>query len=176
MVLNRRPPIGGGSALAAGAIFLLGLLAGAAIGPIDTKSSIGAIVDATAWSGSQQAVGRGTHPVDILRVIDGDTFDARVHVWPGLEVTTRVRLRGIDAPEIKARCGEEYAKAQSAREALAALLSQGGVEIANVAPDKYDGRVVAEAATRRTADVSQALINAGLVRRYDGGRRDEWCP
>ena len=39
------------------------------------------------------------HPVDVVRTIDGDTFEARVHLWPGLDMTTRVRLRGIDAPE-----------------------------------------------------------------------------
>jgi endonuclease YncB( thermonuclease family) len=37
------------------------------------------------------------HPVDVLKTIDGDTFEARVYLWPGLDLTTRVRLRGIDA-------------------------------------------------------------------------------
>lgn len=39
------------------------------------------------------------HPVDVVRTIDGDTFEALVHLWPGLDMTTRVRLRGIDAAE-----------------------------------------------------------------------------
>ena len=39
------------------------------------------------------------HPVDVIRTIDGDTFEARVHLEPGLDPTTRIRLRGIDAPE-----------------------------------------------------------------------------
>ena len=42
------------------------------------------------------------HPVDVVRTIDGDTFEARVHLAPDLNPTTRVRLRGIDAPELKA--------------------------------------------------------------------------
>src|SRR3954465_9784076 len=44
------------------------------------------------------------HPVDVIRTIDGDTFEARVHLEPGLDLNTRVRLRGIDAPELKASC------------------------------------------------------------------------
>ena len=32
---------------------------------------------------------RGGHPAEVLRVIDGDTFVARVHVWPGMDITTR---------------------------------------------------------------------------------------
>lgn len=42
------------------------------------------------------------HPVDVIRTIDGDTFLARVHLRSGLDPVTRVRLRGIDAPELKA--------------------------------------------------------------------------
>ena len=115
------------------------------------------------------------HPAEVLRVLDGDTFEARVHLWPGLEVTTRVRLRGIDAPELKARCGEERAKAEAARDALRILLDQGDVGISSVTLDKYGGRVLADASTRATPDVSSALLGAGAVRRYSGGQRQGWC-
>jgi endonuclease YncB( thermonuclease family) len=118
---------------------------------------------------------RMAHPAEVLRVLDGDTFEARVHLWPGLEVTTRVRLRGIDAPELKARCGAERAKAEAARDALRTLLDQGDVGISRVTLDKYGGRVVADASTRATADVSSALLSAGAVRRYSGGQREGWC-
>ena len=53
---------------------------------------------------------RAAHPAEILRVIDGDTFEARVRVWPGLDITTKVRLRGIDAPELRAHCEGERVK------------------------------------------------------------------
>lgn len=120
-------------------------------------------------------VGATAYPVDVLRIIDGDTFEARVRVWPGLEITTKVRLRDIDAPELRARCAEERTKAEAARAALSALLAEGDIRISNVTLDKYGGRVVAGAATRRTSDVSQALLATGYVRRYDGGRRESWC-
>jgi len=32
-----------------------------------------------------------SHPAEVLRVIDGDTFEARVHLWPGLDITTKIR-------------------------------------------------------------------------------------
>lgn len=117
----------------------------------------------------------GRHAVDVLRTIDGDTFEAKVHLWPGLDMVTRVRLRGIDAPELKAACAEEYRMAQAASVALRALLAEGEVTIFNVGPDKYSGRVVADAATRRTPNVSDALLKAGQARRYGGGHRDGWC-
>ena len=111
----------------------------------------------------------------MLRTIDGDTFEAKVHLWPGLDMVTRVRLRGIDAPELKAACAEEYRMARSASDALRALLAEGEVTIFNIGPDKYNGRVVADAATRQTPNVSEVLLAAGHARRYGGGHRSGWC-
>jgi endonuclease YncB( thermonuclease family) len=116
-----------------------------------------------------------SHPADVLRVLDGDTFEARVRVWPGIEITTKVRLRGIDAPEMKARCPEERTKAEAARDALRALLAEGDVAVARVGFDKYGGRVLADAATRATPDVGNALLIKGLARPYSGGHRESWC-
>jgi endonuclease YncB( thermonuclease family) len=113
--------------------------------------------------------------VDVIRTIDGDTFEARVQLAPGREVTTRVRLRGIDAPELKGACSDEMRMAAAAASALRDLLSQGEVAIYNIGPDKYQGRVVADVATRLSGNVSAALIGAGHVRSYNGGHRSGWC-
>lgn len=115
------------------------------------------------------------HRVDVIRTIDGDTFEARVHLEPGVEPTTRIRLRGIDAPELKASCPQELQMAEAATDALRALLREGEVTIFNIGPDKYSGRVVANAATRRTANVSMAMLATGHARSYGGGHRDGWC-
>jgi endonuclease YncB( thermonuclease family) len=127
----------------------------------------------TIWKRAGNAEVR--HRVEVVRTIDGDTFEARVHLWPGLEMTTRVRLRGIDAPELKASCPQELHMAEAAGSALRELLDEGEVTIYNIGPDKYNGRVVADAATRRTENVSTALLAGGFARRYGGGRRGGWC-
>ena len=98
-----------------------------------------------------------------------------MQVWPGIAITTKVRLRGVDTPELKARCPQERAKAEAARAKLAALLSDGGVELSRVGLDKFGGRIDAAAATRSTPDVSAAILQAGLGRSYAGGRREGWC-
>lgn len=113
--------------------------------------------------------------VDTIRTIDGDTFEARVHLSDGQVLTTRVRLRGIDAPELKAACAQELRMAEAASGALHDMLRQGGVAIYHIGPDKYPGRVVADVATSRTESVSAALLAAGHVRSYLGGRRSGWC-
>jgi endonuclease YncB( thermonuclease family) len=171
-----------------GLIFVLGLAIGTLIpmrdhlpwkSPSTTASAHSPVPDSAlpaapiTWSREGNPGVR--YPVEVLRVIDGDTFEARVHLWPGLDMTTRVRLRGIDAPELKAACAEEMRMAEAASEALRAQLAGGDVAIFNIGPDKYNGRVVADAATRRTPSVSTALLAAGHARRYEGGRRGGWC-
>jgi endonuclease YncB( thermonuclease family) len=116
-----------------------------------------------------------THPAEVLRVIDGDTFEARVHLWPGLDVTTKIRLRGIDAPELKARCPAERTMAESARDALRDMLAEGAVGVSSITLDKYGGRVVADAGTRSIANVSSELLAKGYARSYGGGKRRGWC-
>src|SRR5436189_4490169 len=106
--------------------------------------------------------------VDVIRTIDGDTFEARVHLAPGQEVMTRIRLRGIDAPELKAACVEELRLAEAATGALRDLLRHGDVAIYNIGPDKYQGRVVADVATKGTGNVAAVLMAAGHVRSYNG--------
>lgn len=113
-------------------------------------------------------------PVEVVRTIDGDTFLARVHQRDGRDLVARVRLRGIDAPEMKASCRDELDKAEAASDALRNLLGQGGVMVYNLGQDKY-GRLLADVATRRIANVSATLLAGGYVRSYNGGHRDGWC-
>jgi endonuclease YncB( thermonuclease family) len=115
------------------------------------------------------------YAAQVLRVIDGDTFAARVQLWQGVSVDTHVRLRDIDAAELHARCAREFAKAIAARAALQTMLADGSVTISRVGTDKYGGRIDASVATRRIPDVSAALLRGGYARRYDGGRRGSWC-
>jgi endonuclease YncB( thermonuclease family) len=171
-----------------GLLFALGLAAGGWLRPAATARG------ATPTVAIEPAAGNGVasaaasdmplahrldpnivYPAELIRVIDGDTFEARVRVWPGLDVDTKVRLRGVDAAELHARCDSELAQAQAARAALQQMLGEGGLTISRVGVDKYGGRVDATIATRGTADVSAALLKGGFARAYNGGRRGSWC-
>jgi endonuclease YncB( thermonuclease family) len=163
-----------------GVIFGLGLLAGAILHPpagTDPFATAARERGAFSWSRYRFAEfnPQATYPAEVLRVIDGDTFEARVRIWSGFEIDTRVRLRAIDAPELHARCASEYLTAEAARAALQRVLSAGGVTVSQVGPDKYRGRIDAAVATRDTPDVAAALLKGGFARSYDGGRRESWC-
>jgi endonuclease YncB( thermonuclease family) len=163
----------------AGLIFGLGLAIGAILRPPVTPS-MPTMAATGGWISHTRYVAGAfnpelTYPAKVVRVIDGDTFEARVRLRPGLEVNTRVRLRSIDAPELHARCAREYLKAEAARAALVKILAAGGVTLSQVGRDKYRGRIDAAVATRDITDVSAALLKGGFARSYDGGRRGTWC-
>jgi endonuclease YncB( thermonuclease family) len=117
----------------------------------------------------------GTYDAEILRVIDGDTVEARVIIWFGQEVTTRIRLAGIDAPEAKGACADERRLALAAQERLRQLVEGRPVRLAALSGDKYFGRVVAELHTPGGIEVGRRLMAEGLAVPYEGRRRTGWC-
>ena len=189
-------PRRGNIVLGAGALFALGLAAGALVNPIAgprLRTLTQAMPLPRMFAASHDV---STHNIaaarmntvmirpadpgpvyaaDVVRVIDGDTFVARVRVRQGLYIDAHVRLRDIDAAELHARCASEFAKAIAARAALQRILADGSVTISRVGRDKYPERIDASVATRRTADVSAAMLKGGYARAYDGGRRGSWC-
>jgi micrococcal nuclease len=117
---------------------------------------------------------RGPIEGSVARVIDGDTLEFVAHVWLGLSLTTHVRVRGIDTPEVRGACPREKEMAAQATAYLNALTG-AGVTVANVSDDKYFGRVIADVITTSGADVRTAMIASGLARPYDGGASQSWC-
>jgi endonuclease YncB( thermonuclease family) len=117
----------------------------------------------------------GAYRAQVLAIVDGDTIEARVHVWMGQEVVTRVRLKDIDTPEISSPCAEERQRAVAARERLAGLIGSGVITLSDVQADKFFGRVVARVSTENGADAGAALLSERLARAYAGGRRASWC-
>ena len=115
------------------------------------------------------------YAAEVVRIIDGDTFVARMRTGPAGEIETRVRLRSIDAAELHAHCSKELRLELAARAALQRLLTEGSVMLSHVGRDKYPGRIDANVATRNNVDVSAAMLNGGWARAYDGGRRGTWC-
>jgi len=117
----------------------------------------------------------GPLAAEVLRVLDGDTIAVRVRIWPGHQVETLVRLKGIDAPELKARCKRERVLAQGARRFLEAHADEGPIWLTDIHLGKYAGRVLARVTMATGADLSAQLMAAGFARAYTGGRRASWC-
>jgi endonuclease YncB( thermonuclease family) len=122
------------------------------------------------------ATARFPTPATLVSVYDGDTLTVDAHPWPGVTIRARIRLLSIDAPELRGRCARERAMAVRARDRLAELAGPPGtvLELRGLKPDKYAGRYDA-AVLRAGADLAERLVEEGLARPYDGGRREPWC-
>jgi endonuclease YncB( thermonuclease family) len=161
-------------------VFVLGLAAGTMLLVKSWLPFLSGVDQTEAARDSEAIVRRASnadarYPVDMRYAIDGDTFGARVHLGSGEDVSIRIRLRGIDAPELKGQCAREIKMAETATAALSKLLREGSLTIYNIGPDKYPGRVVADVATGQTPSVSAAMLGAGYARAYGGGHRGGWC-
>jgi len=117
----------------------------------------------------------GPVPAVVERVIDGDTVRVRARIWLGQELLTDVRLRGIDAPELRGRCAAERDRAREAKAWLDARITGRTVSLSDISGDKYGGRVVARLTTQEGDDVSAGLLAHGLAQPYGGRRRGKWC-
>jgi micrococcal nuclease len=114
-------------------------------------------------------------PAEVLRVVDGDTVEVRATIWLDQQVTTRVRIRDIDAPELGARCPEEARKARAAASALEQALAGRRLFLADLGRDKYGGRVVARIVAGDGSDIGRIMLAAGHARPYAGRARTGWC-
>ncbi len=124
----------------------------------------------------------GPLPAQVVSVLDGDTLEVRVHIWLGQDLSTRVRLAGIDAPELEGKCDRERDLARRARAYLLARLDPvdagagaAMVRLREIRYGKFAGRVLARVETWDGTDLGQGLLAAGLARPYDGRRRASWC-
>ncbi|AXV16870.1 nuclease [Neorhizobium sp. SOG26] len=120
----------------------------------------------------------GPVAAEILRVIDGDTLLVEARPWPQQKMEVYVRIRGIDAPEIKSKCARFSEAGMNARQALEILASASPqIQLTHISGDKYFGRIVADVILSDGRSAAEGLLRAGLVNAYDGGRKPrEACP
>ena len=116
----------------------------------------------------------GPFPFELVEVIDGDTFRARVDIWLGQSVTVKVRLKGVDTPEMNGKCAAEKKLARQAKDFAENWLRKNQVQLVNVHYGTYAGRVLATAQIKNGDSLSAALLAENLAKPYHG-RRAKWC-
>ena len=117
-----------------------------------------------------------TIPFSVERVVDGDTIGGVAYIWPGIELHTLVRVRGIDTPEKRGGCTESKTKGLQAT-ALTDSLVQAARQVWLASPEAgtFAGRIIADVWVDSTL-LAPILIQRALAKPYDGrGARPTWC-
>ena len=119
------------------------------------------------------AYGEHPHEARVLRVVDGDTFEAEIIVGEDVFLRSLVRLPSVDAPEASDHCASARSLYHRSTQRLEELAGER-VLLSNIRKGWYN-RVVADVHTMDGEDIGAILLQEHLVRVYRGHRRP-WCP
>jgi len=106
---------------------------------------------------------------------DGDTCYVVAKTLPDTLRNMSIRILGIDTPEIRADCTEEKDLALQGRAFANDMFRNADtIEFRNLKWDKYGGRILADVYIDGMS-YKHEIIEAGLAREYDGGKKLGWC-
>lgn len=119
----------------------------------------------------------GKYRCKILDVYDGDTVVAAIELGPKFIRCVRLRLHGIDAPEMKPSklCLNRdmiKTKAIYARDQLKEKIIHQIMNVEILGNDKYGGRFLATLEMDDGCDISQWMIAEQLAKPYNGGKKE----
>ena len=112
----------------------------------------------------------------VISNYDGDTLTVDIPDVPALfGDNIKVRILGIDTPEIKGKCEKEKQLAQEVKLYVHNILSEATkIDLVNIKRDKYF-RILADVKTSE-GDLAKLLLDKGYAVEYDGGTKAKnWC-
>lgn len=111
--------------------------------------------------------------LEVCKVVDGDTVDVVLDLGFSLSLKQRVRLAGLDAPEILSKDAEERKLGFEARDYAQFWLSSKmpeGVTIKTSKDDKY-GHILGVLSSRDGSVLNDLLVHKGYAWSYKGGTK-----
>ena len=115
--------------------------------------------------------------VQYIKNYDADTVTFNIpSVHPLIGEKVNIRVRGIDAPEIRTKNSCEKRQAQNAKQLVGNLLKKAKrIDLKNIERGKYF-RIVADVIVDGK-NLSEFLIKNDLAYAYDGGKKQQidWC-
>ena len=121
----------------------------------------------------------GPYRATVVRVVDADTIEVNVELWPDLLQTATIRVRGVDAPETRSSCKSEKALGLEAKEWVEKVYPEGEViRIEDVEHDSLS-RYVAEVKRWRSdrwLPLANELLKKDYAEIWYKGQQDvPWC-
>jgi len=114
------------------------------------------------------------HVKEIVKIVDGDTVDLVLDLGFSTFVQQRLRLKGIDTPELSSTNESERIIANEAKGYVSVwLINQKKLAVKTFKDDKY-GRIIAEIYGDDSLCLNKILIDNGYAWEYDGsGQRNK---
>lgn len=106
------------------------------------------------------------HVLSIDRIVDGDTVDLTLDLGFSIAIRQRVRLLGVNTPEIASKDASEKVRAKAAKDFTGAWLGRQSRLIAHTTKDDKYGRILARIVGDDGATVNDALLDAKLAVPY----------
>jgi micrococcal nuclease len=106
--------------------------------------------------------------LSVEKVVDGDTVDVVIDLGFSLYTKQRVRILGIDAPEIRTRDPKEKERGEASKEFAEAWFSDGEFTVQTTKDDKY-GRILGD--FRKVGEemsYSESVLSEGFGVPYPG--------
>tara|TARA_R110002012_G_scaffold246127_1_gene421194 strand:+ start:21 stop:389 length:369 start_codon:yes stop_codon:yes gene_type:complete len=120
-----------------------------------------------------------TYNIELLRVVDGDTIDAKIDLGFDVSIKKRIRFSGINTPECRTKDLEEKARGLAAKDRVKQLLEgTNNIQLTSHGVGKY-GRCLGELCidmldgkeTLTLTSVNELLIKEGHAVEYHGGKK-----
>ena len=113
------------------------------------------------------------YSAEVIKVVDGDTLDARIDLGFDVHVNKRIRLMGIDTWESRTRDKAEKVKGLAAKARLKELLKQDKdkFKLISHGTGKF-GRVLGDIEIS-VGNVCDILVEEGHAYSYFGGNKEE---
>lgn len=109
---------------------------------------------------------------EINKIVDGDTVDCTIDLGFGISCKQRLRLHGIDAPELNTKDYRERTLAEGSSSFLSRWINdnKNNLIVQTFKDDKY-GRMLAKFITTDGRCVNDEMIKLGYAWHYDGSVR-----
>ena len=101
----------------------------------------------------------------VVKIVDGDTIDVDIDLGFGITKRERVRVFGIDAPELHVKA-EALAGIQAKALVVDWVAKYSNVELRTVKDNDKYGRYLAEVWHPEGGSLADALLRAGLASPY----------
>ncbi len=103
----------------------------------------------------------------LAEVVDGDTVDLDLDLGFSLTLRQRVRLYGVDAPELRSKDHAEKARAQESQAFVSQWFALPGEVLVRTTKEEKYGRMLADCYREGAPSLCAELLERGLAQPYN---------